>query len=88
MIVLGLILLAIGGWPFVMWGIFVRTVVGLHATWLVNSATHSWGTRRFQDSRPFHEQLVGGDSDVRRRLAQQSSRASGFRAAWAEVVRD
>jgi stearoyl-CoA desaturase (delta-9 desaturase) len=33
--------------PFLMWGIFMRTVVGLHATWLVNSATHSWGTRRF-----------------------------------------
>ena len=25
----------------------MRVVVGLHATWLVNSATHSWGTRRF-----------------------------------------
>jgi stearoyl-CoA desaturase (delta-9 desaturase) len=47
MIVLGVVLLAIGGVPFLMWGIFVRTVVGLHATWLVNSATHSWGTRRF-----------------------------------------
>ena len=34
--------------PFVLWGIFLRTVVGLHATWLVNSATHSWGTRRFK----------------------------------------
>ena len=47
MIVLGLVLLAIGGLPFVMWGIFLRTVVGLHATWLVNSATHLWGSRRF-----------------------------------------
>jgi stearoyl-CoA desaturase (delta-9 desaturase) len=47
MIVLGVILFAIGGLPFLMWGIFMRTVVGLHATWLVNSATHSWGTRRF-----------------------------------------
>jgi stearoyl-CoA desaturase (delta-9 desaturase) len=47
MIVLGVILFAIGGLPFLMWGIFVRTVVGLHATWLVNSATHSWGKRRF-----------------------------------------
>src|SRR5580658_3661614 len=46
-ITLGVILLAIGGLPLMMWGIFVRTVVGLHATWLVNSATHSWGTRRF-----------------------------------------
>src|SRR5271170_5415764 len=47
MIVLGAILFAIGGMPFLMWGIFMRTVVGLHATWLVNSATHAWGTRRF-----------------------------------------
>jgi fatty-acid desaturase len=48
MIVLGLILLAIGGLPFVLWGIFLRTVCTLHSTWLVNSATHSWGTRRFK----------------------------------------
>jgi len=47
MTVLGLILLAIGGWPFVFWGIFLRTVLGLHATWLVNSATHMWGKQRF-----------------------------------------
>jgi fatty-acid desaturase len=44
----GLILLAIGGWPLVCWGVFFRTVLGLHCTWLVNSATHSWGTRRFE----------------------------------------
>jgi stearoyl-CoA desaturase (delta-9 desaturase) len=48
MIVLGLILLAIGGIPFVLWGIFARTVVGLHCTWMVNSATHMWGSRRFK----------------------------------------
>jgi fatty-acid desaturase len=46
-VVLGLMLLAIGGWPMVLWGIFMRIVFGLHATWLVNSATHMWGTRRF-----------------------------------------
>jgi stearoyl-CoA desaturase (delta-9 desaturase) len=44
---LGLIILAVGGWQYVMWGIFMRTTVGLHATWLVNSATHMWGSRRF-----------------------------------------
>ena len=44
---LGFTLLAIGGWPLVNWGIFLRVVVGLHATWLVNSATHLWGRRRF-----------------------------------------
>jgi fatty-acid desaturase len=47
LIVLGLILLAIGGWPVVLWGVFLRVVFGLHATWLVNSATHMWGSRRF-----------------------------------------
>ncbi|HAK54534.1 MAG TPA: acyl-CoA desaturase, partial [Acidobacteria bacterium] len=48
--VLGLILLAIGGIPWVLWGIFLRVVVGLHVTWLVNSATHMWGSRRFETS--------------------------------------
>ncbi len=47
MVVLGLILLAIGGLPLMLWGICVRVVFGLHATWLVNSATHMWGRRRF-----------------------------------------
>ena len=47
-IVLGIALFAMGGLPFLMWGMFFRTVTGLHSTWLVNSATHSWGTRRFR----------------------------------------
>jgi stearoyl-CoA desaturase (delta-9 desaturase) len=47
MVALGVILLAIGGFPLLCWGIFLRVVVGLHATWLVNSATHMWGNRRF-----------------------------------------
>jgi stearoyl-CoA desaturase (delta-9 desaturase) len=46
-IALGLLLLIGGGLPFLLWGVFLRTVVGLHATWLVNSATHIWGSRRF-----------------------------------------
>jgi stearoyl-CoA desaturase (delta-9 desaturase) len=45
--VLGLALLAVGGWPLVNWAIFLRVVLGLHATYLVNSATHLWGRRRF-----------------------------------------
>jgi fatty-acid desaturase len=44
---LGVLLLAIGGLPMILWGICVRVVFGLHATWLVNSATHMWGSRRF-----------------------------------------
>ena len=44
---LGVIIFAVAGWKFVLWGIFLRTVIGLHITWLVNSATHMWGKRRF-----------------------------------------
>jgi stearoyl-CoA desaturase (delta-9 desaturase) len=44
----GIILLAIGGWSMLLWGIFLRTVIGWHFTWLVNSGTHLWGSRRFE----------------------------------------
>ena len=43
----GLLLLGLGGWSVLMWGIFFRIVFNLHATWLVNSVTHMWGRRRF-----------------------------------------
>jgi fatty-acid desaturase len=38
-------LYAIGGMPWLVWGFFVRSVLVLHVTWLVNSATHIWGYR-------------------------------------------
>ena len=47
-IVLAVVLFAIGGFSMVLWGIFLRIVWGWHSTWLVNSATHLWGTRRFE----------------------------------------
>jgi stearoyl-CoA desaturase (delta-9 desaturase) len=47
-IVVGVALLVLGGLPFLLWGMFLRTVMGLHCTWLVNSATHMWGSRRFK----------------------------------------
>jgi fatty-acid desaturase len=51
------VLLFVLGWVFggpvngiamVLWGGFLRVTLGLHATWLVNSATHLWGSRRFE----------------------------------------
>lgn len=48
LIVSGFILFAIGGFSMVLWGVFVRVVFGWHSTWLVNSATHLWGSRRFE----------------------------------------
>jgi stearoyl-CoA desaturase (delta-9 desaturase) len=44
---LGAGLLWFGGLPMFLWGICLRIVVGLHSTWLINSATHIWGSRRF-----------------------------------------
>ena len=44
-VALGMFLL--GGWSCLLWGFFFRTVFGLHSTWLVNSATHMWGSQRF-----------------------------------------
>jgi fatty-acid desaturase len=45
--IVGALLFAFGGLPFLLWGIFFRVTLGLHATWLVNSATHIWGKKRF-----------------------------------------
>ncbi|MBI3251973.1 MAG: fatty acid desaturase [Candidatus Omnitrophica bacterium] len=42
------VLYAMGGWPYVVWGMFVRSVVVYHSTWLVNSASHIWGYRSFK----------------------------------------
>jgi stearoyl-CoA desaturase (delta-9 desaturase) len=59
-----------GGWvngvAMVLWGGLLRVTLGLHATWLVNSATHMWGSRRFQtrdDSRNsfWVAMLTGGE---------------------------
>ncbi|WNZ27095.1 acyl-CoA desaturase [Leptolyngbya sp. NK1-12] len=40
---IGLYLL--GGWSFVIYGVFVRTVLLWHSTWLINSASHITGYR-------------------------------------------
>lgn len=47
LVLLGVGLFFLGGWSFVLWAVFFRVTFALHATWLVNSATHMWGTRRF-----------------------------------------
>jgi stearoyl-CoA desaturase (delta-9 desaturase) len=49
-VALGVVLLLLGGWSFVVWGIFARIVWVWHCTWLVNSATHKFGYRTFEDS--------------------------------------
>ncbi len=46
-ILLGVGLYFWGGLPFLIWGLFVRTVFVYHITWFVNSATHVWGYRTY-----------------------------------------
>ena len=45
--ILSTLLYLLGGWSFVIWGIFVRLVLTWHCTWLVNSAAHIWGYRTY-----------------------------------------
>jgi len=45
---LGLLLYALGGWSFVIYGMFLRSVILWHTTWLINSATHIMGDRAFE----------------------------------------
>ena len=47
-VLLALGLYALGGWPFVIWGVFVRMVLVYHATWFVNSAAHVWGYKTYK----------------------------------------
>ncbi|CAD0221670.1 Delta 9 desaturase [Planktothrix agardhii] len=47
-VVFGFLLYLMGGWPFVVWGIFFRVVVMFHCTWFVNSATHKFGYQTYE----------------------------------------
>ena len=43
----GVACFAIAGWSGVVWGFVVSTVAVDHATFLINSVSHLWGTRRY-----------------------------------------
>lgn len=45
---LGILLYVLGGWSFVIYGIFLRSVLLWHSTWLINSATHLYGYCNFK----------------------------------------
>ncbi len=46
-VALGVLLFALGGWSWVVWGIFARCTFVWHCTWLVNSAAHIWGYQTY-----------------------------------------
>jgi stearoyl-CoA desaturase (delta-9 desaturase) len=70
-----------------LWGIFLRVTLGPHATWLVNSATHLHGGRRFEtrdDSRNnwWVAPLTGGEGWHNNHHANPVSARHGL--AWYE----
>jgi fatty-acid desaturase len=86
--VVGIGLYFAGGWSWVLWGIFLRVTLGLHVTWLVNSATHIWGSRRFEtrdDSRNnwWVALLSGGEGWHNNHHAHPVSACHGM--AWYEL---
>ncbi len=48
--VAGIALFAFGGWSWLLWGAVLPATIGFHVTWMVNSVTHLWGSRRFSTS--------------------------------------
>jgi fatty-acid desaturase len=96
-IALSAVLLFVGGWMWggwvngiamVLWGAVLRVTLGLHATWLVNSATHMWGSRRFatrDDSRNswWVALLTGGEGWHNNHHAHPVSARHGLR--WYEI---
>jgi len=55
---LGALLLVAGGLPLFLWGFCTRLTLLYHSTWLVNSAAHVWGYRRFVDAKGANNWLV------------------------------
>jgi len=47
-VLLAVAFFAIGGWSWVIWGIFARLVFTYHCTWLVNSASHAIGYQTYR----------------------------------------
>ena len=46
-VILGTALWAVGGLPWLVWGVFLRITFVYHMTWLVNSAGHLWGYQTY-----------------------------------------
>ncbi|CAN4086398.1 unnamed protein product [Withania somnifera] len=47
-VALAALLYAMGGFPYIVWGMGVRIVWVYHITWLVNSACHVWGKQAWR----------------------------------------
>lgn len=81
---LGAALYAIGDLPLFLWGFCARVTLLYHSTWLVNSAAHTWGYRRFADAKGSNNWLVAllafGEGWHNNHHAWPSSARHGLRA--------
>ncbi|MCE9534203.1 MAG: fatty acid desaturase [Planctomycetes bacterium] len=73
---------------FLVWGVFVRTVLVWHITWSVNSVTHIWGYRNFKTKDNSRNNLLvglisNGEGWHNNHHAQPRSAAHGMR--WWEL---
>jgi|TARA_B110000438_G_scaffold207435_1_gene199200 stearoyl-CoA desaturase (delta-9 desaturase) len=55
---LAFILFLIGGFPYLIWGFFVSSVVLFHITCSINSLSHLWGTQRYKTSDQSRNNLI------------------------------
>ena len=83
-----LVCFAIAGLPGVLWGFVVSTILVLHATMLVNSLGHVWGTRRYATSDDSRNNalvafLTMGEGWHNNHHHEMSSTRQGFR--WWEL---
>jgi fatty-acid desaturase len=86
--VVGLALFAFGGWSWLLWGAVLPATIGFHVTWMVNSVTHLWGSRRFTTSDDSRNNfwvalLTGGEGWHNNHHAHPVSARHGL--AWYEI---
>jgi fatty-acid desaturase len=84
----GITLFACGGWSWLLWGAVLPATIGFHVTWMVNSVTHLWGTRRFSTSDDSRNNfwvalLTGGEGWHNNHHAYPVSARHGL--AWYEI---
>ena len=82
-VLLGVALFAIGGAPYLVWGLSVSTVLLWHGTWTINSLSHVFGKKRYEtgdESRnnPFLAILTLGEGWHNNHHAYQGGAKAGF----------
>lgn len=85
---MGTTLFAFGGWSWLLWGAVLPATIGFHVTWMVNSVTHLWGSRRFSTSDDSRNNiwvalLTGGEGWHNNHHAYPVSAPHGL--AWYEI---